>query len=56
MGDILFSMFGVALVGGVVAGVLKFFQWFGAVITVGIFFDAPTWQSTLKLVLLQLER
>lgn len=29
MGDILFSMFGVALVGGVVAGVLKFFQWFG---------------------------
>ena len=52
MGDILFSMFGVALVGGVVAGVLKFFQWFGAVITVGIFFDAPTWQSTLKLVMI----
>ena len=26
MGDILFSMFGVALVGGVVAGVLKFFS------------------------------
>ena len=52
MGDILFSMFGVALVGGVVARVLKFFQWFGAVITVGIFFDAPTWQSTLKLVMI----
>lgn len=52
MGDILFSMFGVALVGGVVAGVLKLLQWFGAIITLEIFFDAPTWQSTLKLVMI----
>lgn len=52
MGYILICMSVVALVGGMVAAGIKLLQWFIATITLEIFFDAPTWQSTWKLVMI----